>query len=189
MIKSPENVALFDMDGTLCDYESHMLGFLESIKSPDEISYQPHFGRVPDYIQRRKDLISSSEEFWSEMPKFQLGFDVLKISRELGFRNMILTQAPRNKPKALSGKRMWLEKNLPDLDFTMTRDKGLVYGKVLVDDFPPYIEKWLEWRKNGVVIMPAGKHNEGYIHKQLVRYDGTNLEEVKERMKWAKYRK
>ena len=101
---------------------------------------------------------------------------------------MILTQAPRKEHLALSGKKKWLDKNLPGIDFTMTRDKGLVYGKVFVDDFIPYIERWLTWRKNGLVIMPAGKHNERYLHEQVIRYDGSNTKEVYEAMEKAKKR-
>ncbi len=30
--------------------------------------------------------------------------------------------------------------------------------------------------------MPANSHNEGFSHPNVVRYDGNNLEEVKQRM-------
>jgi len=55
---------------------------------------------------------------------------------------MILTQGPKKNPASWSGKKKWIDKNLgQDVDITITRDKGLVYGKVLVDDYPGYIEK------------------------------------------------
>jgi hypothetical protein len=65
---------------------------------------------------------------------------------------------------------------------TITHDKGLVYGAVLVDDWPDYILKWLEHRPRGLVIMPAHDHNAGFTHHNVVRYDGTNIDEVKARM-------
>lgn len=182
----PENVALFDMDGTLCDYNQGMLRALESLYGPneDQIS-EEHFHSAPDYIRNRIELIRSRESFWTDLERFQLGWDVLPIAEELGFRTMILTQGPRNHPEALSGKLRWLHTHLPDIDFTLTRDKGLVYGRVLVDDYPKYIDRWLTWRKNGVVIMPAQEVNEDYSHPQVVRYDGSNLDEVRERMAGA----
>jgi hypothetical protein len=48
---------------------------------------------------------------------------------------VILTQGPRRNANAWTGKKLWIDRNLgPDTDVTITRDKGLVYGKVLVDD-------------------------------------------------------
>jgi len=100
-----------------------------------------------------------------------------------------LTQGPRKNPYAWSGKKKWIDRNLgEDQDVTMTRDKGLIYGKILVDDFTGYVERWLGWRKRGLVIMPASKENEGYSHEQVIRYNGENLEEVREAMEKAKLR-
>jgi hypothetical protein len=65
---------------------------------------------------------------------------------------------------------------------TITHDKGIVYGAVLVDDWPEYVTSWLEHRPRGLVIMPAHNHNVGFAHSQVVRYDGTNLDEVRTRM-------
>ena len=93
---------------------------------------------------------------------------------------MILTQGPRRVPEAWSGKKEWIDANLGDVDVTITRDKGLVYGKVLVDDYPKYAERWLEHRPRGLVIMPEHKYNKGYSHPNVVRYDGSNLDEVRE---------
>jgi hypothetical protein len=61
----------------------------------------------------------------------------------------------------------------PDVDITITRDKGLVYGLVLVDDWPKYILRWLKWRPRGLVIMPASTSNEKFKHPQVIRYDGS----------------
>jgi hypothetical protein len=81
---------------------------------------------------------------------------------------------------------MWIDKHLGQgVDITITRDKGLVYGKVLVDDWPEYINRWLEWRPRGLVIMPANEANKGYFHPQVIRYDGKNLGVVKEAMEKA----
>ncbi len=179
-----EKIALFDMDGTLCDYDAGLFDDLEKLRAPQELIFHPPIkDSFPEYIKARAELIKSSEKWWANLPKFQLGFDVLKIAKELGYREMILTQGPKRNPAAWSGKKSWIDKNLgQDIDITMTRDKGLVYGKVLVDDFPGYIKRWLQWRPRGLVIMPASRENYSFTNPQVIRYDGNNKTEVKKAM-------
>jgi hypothetical protein len=44
---------------------------------------------------------------------------------------MILTQGPRKNPASWAGKKKCIDRHLgQDADITITRDKGLVYGKV-----------------------------------------------------------
>jgi len=134
-------------------------------------------------------MIRHSEEWWTNLPKLQLGWDVLGIAKELGYKIMILTQGPKANPFSWSGKKMWIDKHLgQDVDLTITRDKGLVYGRVLVDDFPKYIERWLTWRTRGVVIMPANDSNLNFSHSQVTRYNGSNLEEVRAMLTKARRR-
>lgn len=185
-----EKIALFDMDGTLCDYEKGLSERLEELRSPNEpVFLPPILDNAPEYIKTRADLIRASEEWWANLSKLKLGFDIWDLAEELSYRRMILTQGPKRNPASWSGKKRWIDKNLgQDTDVTITRDKGLVYGTILIDDFPKYVERWLTWRKNGVVIMPANLVNQNYRHPQVTRYDGTNLGEVKEKMIWAKNR-
>lgn len=186
----PENIALFDMDGVLCDHDKNLFEELEMLRSPHEPVYRPPIrDNAPDYIRNRADLIRGNELWWENLPRFQLGWDVLGVAKELEYMIMILTQGQRKNPYSWSGKKKWIDNELgQDVDVTVTRDKGLVYGKVLVDDHPGYIERWLEWRKRGLVIMPASESNEYFKHKQVIRYDGTNLEEVARAMELAKLR-
>jgi hypothetical protein len=190
MAKKIENIALFDLDGTLCDYEKGLARALKKIRGPNEPDVQfPIDHNSPKYIRERRNLITSNGEWWAKLPKLQLGFDVWNLAEKLEYRIMILTQGPRRNPKAWSGKKRWIDKHLgTELDVTITRDKSLVYGKVLVDDFPGYVMKWLVWRPRGLVIMPAGEVNKDFRHPQVIRYDGSNLKEVKQAMKKAKYR-
>ena len=187
--ESPDNIALFDLDGTLCDYNTRIIDDMDKLKSPDDPDYRPPYRGVPDYVWNRFNLITSSAEWWASLPRFQLGWDVLRIAEELKYRIMILTQGPRRNPDGWSGKKRWIDEHLgPDVDVTMTRDKGTVYGKVLVDDFPDYIQRWLKWRERGLVIMPAQEYNRGFEHQNLIRYDGSNLEQVREAMSVARGR-
>ncbi len=184
-----EKVALFDLDGTLCDHDWGLANSLNSLRSPEEKIYDSARG-APEYIKNRTDLIRASSSWWENLEKFRLGWDVLDIAKELEFNIMILTQGPRKNPDAWAGKKKWIDKNLgPDTDMTITRDKGLVYGKVLVDDYPGYVDRWLSWRERGLVIMPANEENKDYKHPQVIRYDGTNLEQVRDAMEKARDRK
>jgi hypothetical protein len=177
-----EDIALFDMDGTICDFQGSLNKKFAELKSPGESDWDSHVtDDSPEYIRKRADMICRSEEWWATLPRFQLGWDVMEIAKELGYRIMILTQGPRRNPAAWSGKKIWLDNNLgPDVDVTITRDKGLVYGKVLVDDWPKYVQRWLTWRTRGTVIMPANEDNKTYLHPQVTKYDGTNLDRVRE---------
>ena len=182
-----ENIALFDMDGTLCDYDTSLRQELEQLRAPEEPILRGEIRNAPRHIQNRADIIRSSQDWWASLPKFKLGWDILEIAKELGYRIMILTQGPRRNPSSWAGKKIWIDDNLgQDTDITITRDKGLVYGKVLVDDYPEYVEKWLQWRKRGLVIIPANNSNLSYSPPQVIRYDGTNLNEVKKAMEKVK---
>jgi len=181
-------VAYFDMDGTLADYDGAMWKSLEELRCPHEQPWSDRRGMEPGYIKARMKLIKSHGSWWANLPRFQLGWDVLAIAQELDFRIMILTQGPRRNPVAWSHKVEWCMKHLPDIEICITRDKGLSYGRVLVDDFPEYVDRWLQWRPRGVAIMPAHDYNEGYSHPNCLRYDGGNIDEVKESLSWARAR-
>ena len=181
--KQDENVALFDLDGTLCDFENQIMKDMEQMRSEEEPKIRKWTHAHPKHIERRMDAIMASPDWWEKLPRLQLGWDVLEVAMDLGYRIMILTQGPRRNPSSWVGKKLWIDRNLgPDTDITITRDKGLVYGKVLVDDSPQYVERWLVWRKRGLVIMPANSANEDYKHRQVLRYDGTNLQDVRAAM-------
>ncbi len=184
-----ENLILFDMDGTLCDYDSALKKNLEELKSPDEKPLPENLREVPEHIRKRMDIIRNSEEWWETLPRFKLGWDILTIAQKLGYKIVILTQGPRKNPAAWSGKVKWIRKNLGDIDITITRDKSLVYGKILVDDFPDYVDSWLSHRSRGLVIMPAHPHNKDYSHPQVIRYDGTDIERIKKALEKVRDRK
>lgn len=180
-IARADNIALFDLDGTLCDHDGQLFADLDRLKAPEEPVYRGNLRNAPEHIRRRAELLREQVAWWTSLPRLQLGFDIMGVADELGYRKMILTQGPSRYPNAWIGKKLWVENELgPDTDITITRDKGLVYGKVLVDDFPDYLEKWLAWRTRGLAIMPASQWNANYEHKQVLRYDGTNIEQVRE---------
>jgi hypothetical protein len=77
-------------------------------------------------------------------------------------------------------KVQWCEKQpeLAEADIHLTMNKGLVYGKLLFDDFPDYMTKWLRHRPRGLGIMPVTAYNGAYSQPNVVKYDGTNVEAV-----------
>lgn len=188
MAEQIERIALFDLDQTLCNYELGLQKSMAVLASPGEPIYKDVADRdsLPDYLKARADIIRLDPEWWANLPKLQLGFDIWDLSIKLDYRRMILTQGPKRNPNAWAGKKLWIDRNLgQEVDITITRDKGLVYGKVLVDDWPEYIERWLKWRPRGLVIMPANEANKNFSHPQVIRYDGNNFIQVAEAMKNA----
>jgi 5'-nucleotidase len=96
-----------------------------------------------------------------------------------------LAPSPRKIPATAGEKIEWCVKYVPDLPIVLSEDKGLVYGKLLCDDWPEYIKRWLTWRPRGLVIAVAQRWNVGIdtkFSKNVVRFDGTNFPYVRERM-------
>ncbi|NCN98585.1 hypothetical protein GW923_00135 [Candidatus Pacearchaeota archaeon] len=48
---------------------------------------------------------------------------------------------------------------------------------------PDYVERWLEWKPRGLVIIPACDYNKDFKHPQVLKYDRSNLEEAREAIK------
>ncbi len=178
-----ENVALFDMDGTLCDLRGQLRKDMDALRDPEEREFTGNIEVLkfaPPHVQKRADMIKSSPEWWANLPKLPLGFDVLRSAQDLGYKIMVLTKGSRRYPASWEGKKLWVDRQLGSgVKLTITEDKGLVYGKALVDDFPPYIDGWLKWRSRGLVILPDNDKNRDYGHPQVLRYDGSNLDEVR----------
>lgn len=163
-----DNIALFDMDGTIADYGGAMRRDLEYLYSPDEPRLDSLW-YVPAYIENRMDMIKSVPGWWRNIPPITLGLQLLKAAQEIGYEVHILTQGPRNRSHAWKEKIEWVRDHLGDVDVTITRNKGLVYGKVLVDDYPDYMRKWLKWRSRGLGIMPENYNNKDFEHEQVVK--------------------
>lgn len=191
MNKDTENVALVDLDGTLADHDLALTQEMVKLRGPNEpifFTVSDH-KKYPPYIRARMNLIRTQGSWWENLPPFKLGFDVLEILREEDFYISILTQGPKVNPIAWSHKIIWCLKHVPDLDVTITRNKGIVYGRLLVDDYPEYIQLWVKHRPRGIVIMPANIGNATFTHPQVLRYDGTNLPQVRALIKKVRNRK
>lgn len=183
-----QKIALFDMDGTLFDYVSQLKKDLKEIQSTEEkdiYEYSTLHDELPEYIYKRIDLIRKHNDWWFNLPKFQLGWDLWALTQELGFDHTILTKVPKSDPDAANQKIRCIRKHCGDkcgitiVDNTKHKAKANIYGNVLIDDYPPFVESWLKYRPRGFAILPECNDNKGYSHENSLIYDGTNLDEIK----------
>lgn len=200
-MKNP--IAHFDMDGTLFDFHGKLLSDLELLRSPNERMVTNLFDDLPEWIKNRMNLIKGRPGWWRDLPKLQLGWDVYEMAKETGFSVKILTKGPRTDGRnpeiyshhatAWAEKVQCIDKHFgPNVGISIVcqgkpsvygLDKKDVYGRVLVEDFPEYLEGWLEHRKRGLGIIIDNPSNRGFLHPNVVRYDGT--EEAKLKVKKA----
>lgn len=185
--EATEKIALFDMDGTLFDLDSRMKEELDKMRSPNEPEIVNPFEDQP-WLENRRRAIKRVAGFWRSLPKWKPGWDVLEIAKEIGFDIHILTKGPSSKGMGVA----WMEKMEcirdhfgKDVTLHVSEDKSVTYGRVLVDDFVNYVEGWLHWRCRGLAIMPAHTHNEEIQHPNVIRYDGSNLKEVRSALQAA----
>jgi 5'-nucleotidase len=189
-----DQVALIDLDGTVADYDGEMDRNLQLLRGPTEEHFRG-WDDVPPHIEARRNLIKRQPGFWRSLPRLELGFHIVEELRALQFLLHVLTKGPKYTTGAWTEKADWCRENLPDAFVTVTQDKSLVFGKVLVDDYPPYFEKWLEVRPRGLVICVAHDWNGVYArdgakaHPNVFRYNGSNREELRSVLRLAYNRK
>ncbi len=178
------NIALFDMDGTIADYDSQLRSDLAQIRSPDDaIIGQMHGVDLPDYIENRIDLIKTQKGWWANLPPILAGLDLMRCCVDIGFSIHILTQGPKRTKSAWTEKCEWCEKFVtpiaPDYGISVTREgegrkkgegKGLHYGRVFVDDYAPYMQAWLDHRPRGLGLMPMSHESLRFSPRQVLRY-------------------
>lgn len=173
-----DKVALIDLDGSTADYDRAMREQLLKIRSPDEPVINPEddlYDNTPPWLEERIDLIKRQPGFWRTLPPIAVGLEICHLLEELSYRLMVLTKGPKNTTSAWTEKVEWCALHLPDAGVTIVRDsdpkksKALTYGKVLYDDYPPYILHWLARRPRGRVIMLDAPHNKNFIHPQVLR--------------------
>lgn len=169
----PAKIALFDMDGTLVDFNGAMERDMRSLQHPDEEPFvrKPGDDDVP-YLDARMQMIRRQPGWWLNLPKYEPGWEILRIAEACGFDITILTKGPYRTTNAWTEKVEWVRRELPNAKVTITEDKSMAYGRVLVDDWPKYVLPWLKHRPRGLAILPAHPWNEGFDHPRAIRYDG-----------------
>jgi len=194
-----KQIALFDMDGTLANYNFGI--YRDLIKfAPEE--WKEYIDKYYDcswkleetlWIKAATKVIKRQPGWWINLPKLQLGWDVLSISESIGFQTQILTKGPWGNAVAWKEKVEWVWKhfdgprNSPPLSIVsgsnvVEEAKEGVYGRVLVEDYVSYLEPWLKRRPRGLGVLIDNESNRGWSHDRAVRYTGDNKEEVTRRM-------
>lgn len=148
-----DNVALVDMDGTLCDFHNQLERDLEKVLGDDRQKISAKTLREVEWLIRRDG------GWYRNLKPLPLGFQIVDLLKSIGFRIMIMTKSSKESKNAWSEKAAWISEHLPDVDMMVTMDKGLVYGKVLVDDYPTHFLRWMERRPRGKVVMPVQPWN------------------------------
>jgi len=172
-----KNIALFDMDGTLADYNGQMKRDLKKLSSPNEPESFVDFSDQPRWVEARMDCIKNSPDWWLNLPIINSGYQILQAALELDYEVHVLTKGPYRTTSAWTQKVQWCRQHLPkEVKVTITEDKSLVYGRVLVDDYPGYVEKWLEYRPRGLALMPSYDYNAGFNPKNVYKYTQENVD-------------
>lgn len=178
-------IALFDLDGTLADFDGAMKAGLALIAHPDELKDGTYcvfeHKDEPDHIRIRRRLLKQRPGFWRNLQKLELGMKLMHASIALGYQVNILTKAPRTNFPAWTEKVEWCHQNLPmehGIQVNLVENKGIVYGKVLVDDWPEYVSAWIAHRPRGLVLMPAQPWNENFKAPNVIRVDKYSMNEA-----------
>jgi hypothetical protein len=179
------NIGLFDLDGSLADYEGQLGKDLSTLLGEEDLKRFHELGMwKADEQEPFKALIRLLKKqpcWWRNLPELRDGIAIFDLAEEIGFKNHILTKGPKHYPRAWKEKVEWCQEHLGELiDIHITSDKSMVYGKFLYDDYPDYMERWLKRRPRGLGIMPVNDFNKDFSHPQVIKWDGTNYNEVKE---------
>lgn len=189
MDREADQIALVDLDGTVADYDYALTVAMRSIQDPSEEPYENRYADLAKrveapHVEARRKMIQRQPGFWRNLARLDLGFDVVSELRMLGFQLHVLTKGPHSNAGAWGEKLEWCRAHLPDATVTVTGDKSIVYGRVLVDDFPPYFLSWLGKRPRGLVVCVAHSWNKPFArggsaeHPNVFRYDGENRPEL-----------
>lgn len=135
--------------------------------------------KISPHWKHRMDLIKTVPGWWRNLRPIAPNFKVVDLFRRKGFDIHVLTKGPWTKPHAWMEKVEWCREHLGDTTGVHITDsptgKGMVYGKVLMDDYPPYIDSWLKWRPRGLVVMPSQAWNRGAFEDdpRVIEWDGS----------------
>jgi 5'-nucleotidase len=168
-------IALIDLDGTVADYDRAMREALLKLQSPNDPPLEEALRDGPPWLEERQRLIKQNPGFWKGLPRIHRGFEVVAALRNLSFRLMVLSKGPVRTTSAWTEKLLWCQEHLPDVGVAIISEpdaKGLVYGRVLVDDWPPFIGSWLERRPRGLVVMLDHPYNRDFSHPRVFRFIG-----------------
>jgi 5'(3')-deoxyribonucleotidase len=166
-----DDVALVDMDGTLCQFREQLDADLARVLGKDMETMSPQAIRQVEF------LIRGQAGWYRNLKPIPFGFAIVRLLQAIGFRIMIMTRGSKEAKNAWSEKAAWIAEHLPEADVTVTQDKSLVYGKVIVDDTPAHFLPWMEHRPRGLVVMPVQPWNRNMAKKDNL-FPVSNAQEL-----------
>jgi 5'-nucleotidase len=175
------NAALFDMDGSTVDYEGGLRRSLRKYKfscKPDLSNLWVAEKKYPEVREAMRE-IKARPGWWRDLDPIPSGIRVFRVAGRIGYYRMVCTKGPSHYPLAWGEKLEWSRRGLgKKIPVTVTENKGVMYGKILYDDFPEYALGWLAFRPRGLVIMPERDHNREFSHPQVLKHRHDNFAEV-----------
>lgn len=166
-------IALVDLGDTLAECTPAVRAALARLRLRGEPEGDDALIPLPAYLEERRRAVMSEPGFWRTLAPRPAGFKLLTLLRDAGFRVHVLTKGPRDAPQAWADKVAWCRVHLPDVLVTVTDDKSVVHGAVLVDDWVPYVDRWQHRWPNGLAIVPAQPWNaECAVGPRRLRDDG-----------------
>ena len=178
-VVSEDLVALVDLGDTLADCTPALRAAFARLRQPGEREADEAIIPLPPYLESRRRTVMSAPGFWRELLPRTEGFELLNLLRDAGFRVHVITKGPYDAPQAWADKVAWCRAHLPDVPVIVTDDKARVHGHLLVDDWPPYVERWQRQWPAGLAIIPTQPWNVSLpLGPRCVRYDRNNRDNV-----------
>jgi hypothetical protein len=173
-------VALVDLGDTLCECTPALRESLARLRQSGESEGDLALNPLPPYLESRRRQVMHAPGFWRALAPRALGFELLDLLRDAGFRVCVLTKGPFDAPQVWAEKVDWCRAYLSDVPVIVTDDKACVGGHVLVDDWLPYVERWQRQWPTGLALVPAQPWN---LHTACgplrIRDDGRCREAIK----------
>ena len=144
-----------DLGGTLCDCDARLRDGLAQLDG----AHDPAGDESPEvaaaHQESRRRLVMAAPGFWRDLPPLAVGFELLELVRELGFSVHVVTKGPHDVPAAWADKVRWCRRHLPGVPVVVTDSKTLVFGHVLIDDWPPYVADWQRQWPEALAVVPG----------------------------------
>jgi hypothetical protein len=172
-------VALVDLGDTLCDCTPALRASMAPLRQPHERESDEFVNPLPQHLELRRRQVMSAPGFWLKLAPRTAGFELLELLRHESFHVQVLTKGPIDAPQVWADKVAWCRAFLPGVPVIVADDKARVHGHVLVDDWPPYVERWQRTWPTGLAILPAQPWNAQVVQSaSRMRDDGSNRDAI-----------
>ena len=137
----------------------------------------------PPHLWTRIQTIYGRVDWWYNLEPLQVGHEIVETLVDRGYEIHVATSGPSAHPRSWMEKYQWVRDFFPRADAVhVTRDKSVIAGQILVDDWPDYISKWQSYNPGGLVVVPAHHYNKDLtMGRDILRYE-TGMQDVLNQM-------